>query len=62
MQGKEEFFIKSTICNISIVAVNKYNILTKSTDSSGLIVVKLKRDLKILIILSQYTQMLYIRH
>ena len=47
MPGKGEFFkIKRGICNIPIEAGNIYNILPRPAVSNGLIVVKLKRDLK----------------
>ena len=47
MHEKEELAkIKGSICNISIETANICNILPRTTDSNGLIVVKLKRDLK----------------
>ena len=47
MHGKQEFAkIKSSIYNIPIEAVNICNILPRPADSNGLIVVKLKQDLK----------------
>ena len=47
MHGKGNFSkIKGTICNIPIEKANVCNILPRPTDSNGLIVVKLKRDLK----------------
>ena len=47
MHGKEEFAkIKGSIYDIPIVAANICNILPKPADSSGFIVVKLKRDLQ----------------
>ena len=47
MHGKGEFFkIKRIIYNIPIEAGNLCNILRRSAVSNGLIVVKLKRDLK----------------
>ena len=47
MHGKGEFCkIKASICNIPIEAANICNILPRPEFSSGLIVVKLKRDLK----------------
>ena len=47
MHGKGEFFkIKGSICNIPIEAANISNILPRPAVSNGLIVVKLKMDLK----------------
>ena len=47
MHGKVEFAkIKGSICNIPIEAANICNILPRSADSNGLIVVKSKRNLK----------------
>ena len=47
MHGKGEFAkIKCSICNIPIEIANICNILPRPSDSNGLIVVKLKRDLK----------------
>ena len=47
MHGKAEFFeIKGSICNIPIETANICNILPRPAVSDGLIVVKLKRDLK----------------
>ena len=47
MHGKGEFAkIENSICNIPIKAGNICNILPRPADSNGLIVVKLKRDLK----------------
>ena len=47
MHGKVEFAkIKDSICNIPIEAANICNILPRSADSNGLIVVKSKRNLK----------------
>ena len=47
MHGKGEFFkIKGSICNIPIETANICNILPRPAVSNGLIVVKLKRDLK----------------
>ena len=47
MHGKGEFAkIKGNICNIPNEAANICNILPRPADSNGLIVVKLKRDLK----------------
>ena len=47
MHGKGDFSkIKGSICNIPIEAANIYNILPRPAVSNGLIVVKLKRDLK----------------
>ena len=47
MHGKGEFpKIKGSICNIPVEAANICNILPRSVVSNGLIVVKLKRDLK----------------
>ena len=47
MHGKGEFVkIKGSICNIPIETANICNILPRLADSNGLIVVKLKRDLK----------------
>ena len=47
MHGKGEFAkIKGSICNIPFETSNMCNILPRPADSNGLIVVKLKRDLK----------------
>ena len=47
MHGKSEFSkIKGSICNIRIEAANICNILPRPTVSNGLVIVKLKRDLK----------------
>ena len=47
MHGKGEFAkIKGSICNIPIETANICNILPRPADSNGLIVVKLKQDLK----------------
>ena len=47
MHGKGEFAkIKGSICNIPIETANICNILPRPADSNGLIVVKLKRNLK----------------
>ena len=47
MHGKGEFSkIKGSICNIPVEAANICNILPRPAVSNGLIVVKLKRDLK----------------
>ena len=47
MHGKEEFAkIKGSICNIPFEAANICNSLPRPADSNGLIVVKLKQDLK----------------
>ena len=47
MHGKGEFSkIKGSICNSSIETANICNILPRPTVSKGLVVVKLKRDLK----------------
>ena len=47
MHGKGEFSkIKGSICNIPIEVANVCNILPRPSVSNGLIVVKLKRDLK----------------
>ena len=47
MHGKGEICrIKGSICNIPIEAANICNILPRPAVSTGLIVVKLKRDLK----------------
>ena len=47
MHGKGEFTKnKGSICNIPIEVANICNILPRPADSNGLIVVKLKRDLK----------------
>ena len=47
MHGKGEFSkIKGTICNVPIESENVCDILPRPADSNGLIVVKLKRDLK----------------
>ena len=47
MHGNGEFFkIKGSICNIPAEAGNICNLLPRPPVSSGLIVVKLKRDLK----------------
>ena len=47
MQGKGEFAeIKGIICNVLIETANICNILPRPANSNGLIVVKLKRDLK----------------
>ena len=47
MRGKGEFAkIKDSICNIPIETANICNILSRPVDSSRLILVKLKRDLK----------------
>ena len=47
MHGKGKFAkIKGSICNIPIEAANMCNIFPIPADSNGLIVVKLKRDLK----------------
>ena len=47
MHGKGEFSkIKGTICNVPIESKSICNILPRPADSNGLIVVKLKRDLK----------------
>ena len=47
MHGKGEFAkIKGSICNILIETANIFNNLPIPADSNGLIVVKLKRDLK----------------
>ena len=47
MNRKEEFAkIKGIICNIPIETANTCNILPRPADSNGLIVVKLKWDLK----------------
>ena len=47
MHGKgESAKIKSSICNILIEAANICNILPRLPDSTGLILVKQKRDLK----------------
>ena len=47
MHGKGEFSkIKGSICNIAKEAENVFNILLRPSVSIGLIVVKLKRDLK----------------
>ena len=49
MHRKGEFAkIKGSICKFSIEAANICNILPRPADSNRLIVVKLKRDLKIL--------------
>ena len=48
MNRKEEFAkIKGIICNIPIETANTCNILPRPADSNGLIVVKLKQDLKV---------------
>ena len=61
MYGKEEFTkIKGSICTIPIASANICNILSRPTDTNGLIVVELKRDLKV--IWSQYSQMTYTRY
>ena len=49
MHGKVEFALlefKGSICNIPIKAANICNVLPRSADSDGLIVVKSKRNLK----------------
>ena len=47
MHGKGEFSkIKGTICNVPIESADVCNILPRPADSNGLIVIKLKRDLK----------------
>ena len=47
MHGKDKFSkIKGSICNIPIEAANTCNILPRPAISNGLIIVKLKRDLK----------------
>ena len=47
MHGKGEFAkIRGSICNIPIETANICNILPRPADSNGLIVVKLKQDLK----------------
>ena len=47
MHGKGEFSkIKGSICNIPIEARNVCNILPRLAVSNGLVLVKLKRDLK----------------
>ena len=47
MHGKGEFSkIKGSICNIPVEVANICNILPRPAVSNGLIVVKLKRDLK----------------
>ena len=43
MHGKDEFY---SICNIPIEAAKIWNILSRPAVPNGLIVVKLKRDLK----------------
>ena len=47
MHGKGEFAkINRSVCNIPIEVPNICNIFPRTKDSSGLIVVKLRRDLK----------------
>ena len=47
MHGKREFGkIKGSICNIPIETADICDILPRHADSNGLIVVKLKRELK----------------
>ena len=47
MHGKREFAkIKGSICNIPIETADICDILPRHADSNGLIVVKLKRELK----------------
>ena len=47
MHGKGEFSkIKESICNIPVEVANVCNFLPRTSVSNGLIVVKLKRDLK----------------
>ena len=47
MHEKGEFCkINGSICNIPIEAANMYNTLSRPAGSNGLIVVKLKSDLK----------------
>ena len=47
MHGKGEFSkIKGTVCNVPVESGNVCKILPRAADSNGLIVVKLKRDLK----------------
>ena len=47
MHGKGEFAkIKGSICNILIEAAHICNVLQRSADSNGLIVGKLRQDLK----------------
>ena len=47
MHGKGSFSkIEGSVCNIPIEAANIWNILPRPADSNGLIVIKLKRDLK----------------
>ena len=47
MHGKGEFSkIKENVCNIPTVATNIYNVLPRPSVSNGLIVIKLKRNLK----------------
>ena len=57
MYGKGKFAkIKGSICNIPIETANMCNILPRPADSNGLIVVKLKQDLRYrgYVYLSQY--------
>ena len=57
MHGKGKFAkIKGSICNIPIETANMCNILPRPADSNGLIVVKLKQDLRYrgYVYLSQY--------
>ena len=47
MHGKGEFSkIKGSICNVPIETANVCNILPRPAVANGLILVKLKRDLK----------------
>ena len=47
MHGKKEFAkIKRTICNVPIETANIYNVLPRPADSNGLILIKLKQNLK----------------
>ena len=47
MHGKGEFSkIKGTICNVPFETSSVSKILPRAADSNGLIIVKLKRDLK----------------
>ena len=47
MHGKKEFAkIKRTICNVPIETANIYNVLPGPADSNGLILIKLKQNLK----------------
>ena len=65
MHGKGEFSkIKGSICNIPVEAANICNILPRPAVSNGLIVVKLKRDLKYRghVYFNQFVHILFIRH